>query len=239
MAVMAEEGVQRVAVVSGGGTGIGLATAKRLLSLGYAVTAVGIDREDDLPANLTFVRVDVSDDDAVREFSTSFPRLDALVNAAGINAHNRGEFDMKGFRRVVDVNLHGTASMCFAFQAALERAGGAIVNFASMHAIFGAALTPAYAASKGAVVQLTKSLAIAWGESGIRVNAVAPGWIETRISANARTNEDRARMILQRLPNKRWGVPDEVASVVCFLLSEEAGYVNGSVYHVDGGYSVT
>lgn len=229
----------RVAVVSGGGTGIGLATSKQLIDKGYEVTAVGIDRDERLPSGLRFAHLDISDDGAIAEFSSSFSRLDALVNAAGMNAHNRGEYEMKGFRRVIDVNLNGTAALCFAFQKALAAARGAIVNFASMHAIFGAPLTPAYAASKGAIVQLTKSLAIAWGESGIRVNAVAPGWIDTRISANAKNNPERAQAILQRLPNKRWGQPDEVAAVVCFLLSEEAGYVSGSVYHVDGAYSVT
>jgi NAD(P)-dependent dehydrogenase (short-subunit alcohol dehydrogenase family) len=226
-----------LAVVSGGGTGIGLATAQRLMAQGYAVTSVGLDREDVLPEGLTFVNLDVADDTAVREFSARFERLSALVNAAGTNAHNRGEYEMRGFRRVIEVNLIGTASLCLAFYDALQRAKGAIVNIASMHAIFGAPLTPAYAASKGGIVQLTKSLAVAWAASGIRVNAVAPGWVDTRLCAKAIHNEERAPSILERLPMKRWGQPDDVARVICFLLSAESDYVTGSLYPVDGGYS--
>ncbi len=238
MVKTADPGETRYAVVAGGGTGIGLATCRHLLSLGFAVTAVGIDREDALPPGLAFSRLDVTDDAEIAALSAGFPRLHALVNAAGMNAHHRGEYAMAGFRRVIDVNLNGTAALCFAFQPALEAARGAIVNIASMHAYFGAPLTPAYAASKGGVVQLTKSLAAAWGPSGIRVNAVAPGWIDTRLSSNAKKNEDRARGIMERLPLKRWGAAEEVADVIAFLLSKEARYVNGSVYNVDGGYSV-
>lgn len=233
------EGTKPLAVVTGGGTGIGLATAQRLMSLGYDVTSVGLAREDELPEGLAFVELDVANDAAVREFSARFPRLDALVNAAGMNAHNRGEYEMPGFRRVIEVNLIGTANLCLAFHDALRRTSGAIVNIASMAAIFGAALTPAYAASKGAIVQLTKSFAVAWAEEGIRVNAVAPGWIDTRICTNAIHNEARAPSILARLPMKRWGQPSDVARVISFLLSDEAAYVTGSLYAVDGGYSST
>jgi NAD(P)-dependent dehydrogenase (short-subunit alcohol dehydrogenase family) len=228
-----------VAIVSGGGTGMGLATAAKLLALGYQVTAAGTDSEDVLPPGLVFERLDVTDDAAVAQFARRFPRVDALVNAAGMLIHNRGEYDMSGFRRVLDVNLNGTAALCFAFHEALTVARGAVVNFASMYAIFGSPLTPAYAASKGAVVQLTKSLAVAWGPEGVRVNAVAPGWIETRISINAKNNETRNRAILDRLPLKRWASPEEAARAILFLLSPEAAYVNGAVLVVDGGYSIS
>jgi NAD(P)-dependent dehydrogenase (short-subunit alcohol dehydrogenase family) len=112
-----------------------------------------------------------------------------------------------------------------------------VVNIASMYALCGAPGTPAYAASKGAIVQLTKSLAVAWGAEGIRINAVAPGWIETRLAAAAKADEARNRRILERLPAGRWAPPAEVAEVIGFLLSDAARYVNGAVYTVDGGYS--
>ena len=117
----------KIAVISGGGTGIGLATARLLLAEGYKVTAIGIEAETELPAGLEFVKIDVTDDEAIENFAGRFKRLDALINAAGMIAHNRGEFDMKGFRRVVDVNLNGTAACCFAFKDALTAARGAIV----------------------------------------------------------------------------------------------------------------
>jgi NAD(P)-dependent dehydrogenase (short-subunit alcohol dehydrogenase family) len=228
---------QRTAVVSGGGTGIGLAVARRLLADGYAVTAVGIDREADLPAGLTFAELDVTDDAAVAAFASGRQPLDALVNAAGMIAREGREFTMAGFRRVIDVNLNGTASLCFALRDGLKAAGGAVVNIASMYALFGAPGTPAYAASKGAIVQLTKSLAVAWAPDGIRVNAVAPGWIETRLAAGAKADEARNRRIMDRLPIGRWGSGAEVADVIAFLLSDAARYVNGAVYAIDGGYS--
>jgi NAD(P)-dependent dehydrogenase (short-subunit alcohol dehydrogenase family) len=224
-------------VVSGGGTGIGLAVARRLMTDGYAVTAAGIDREGDIPEGLTFAELDVTNDGAVAAFAAAHPSVDALVNAAGMIAREGREFTMAGFRRVIDVNLNGTASLCFALRDSLRAAKGAVVNIASMYALFGAPGTPAYAASKGAIVQLTKSLAVAWGAEGVRVNAVAPGWIETRLALPAQADEARSRRIMDRLPAGRWAAPAEVADVIAFLLSDAARYVNGAVYTVDGGYS--
>jgi len=228
---------ERMAVVTGGGTGIGRATAELLLAHGYTVVAIGLEREDDLPATLQFRKVDLTDDDTILALGREFDRVDVLVNAAGMLVHGGGEFEIRNFRRVMAVNLESAAAMSFALQDALERAKGCIINFASMHAVFGSPLTPAYGASKSALVQLTKSLAVAWGPRGIRVNAVAPGWIETRLSQNALNSEERASGIMTRLPLKRWGAPKEVAEAILFLVSDNASYISGTTLTVDGGYS--
>ncbi len=138
---------------------------------------------------------------------------------------------------MVDVNLTGTMRMSVACRAALANAKGAIINLASMHAIFGAPLSPGYAASKAGVVQLTKSLAVAWAEDGIRVNAIAPGWIETPMTVPARSDAGRNRAILDRTPLGRWGTPEDIVGPALFLASDAASFITGTVLVVDGGYS--
>jgi NAD(P)-dependent dehydrogenase (short-subunit alcohol dehydrogenase family) len=167
----------------------------------------------------------------------SCPRIDALVNCAGILLKAK-EFDIDGFAKVLDVNLIGSMRMCVAAREKLAASKGAIVNTASMYAYFGAPHAPAYAASKGGVAQLTKSLAIAWAADGIRVNAIAPGWIDTDMARPAMQDPVRAAPILARTPMGRWGKPDDVASVVTFLVSEAARFVTGTVLPIDGGYLV-
>jgi NAD(P)-dependent dehydrogenase (short-subunit alcohol dehydrogenase family) len=145
---------------------------------------------------------------------------------------------MAGFERVLAVNLGGTMRMCVAAKPKLAAARGAIVNLGSMYSFFGAAHAPAYAASKGAVVQLTKSLAAAWAADGIRVNALAPGWIDTDMARPALQDPVRAAPIMARTPMKRWGTPDDVAVAALFLLSDAARFVTGVVLPVDGGYLI-
>jgi NAD(P)-dependent dehydrogenase (short-subunit alcohol dehydrogenase family) len=218
------------ALITGAASGIGRALFAAFGRAGYRT--IGIDCA---PAEGVEM-LDVTDDAAVTAFTANLDALSVLVNAAGI-LRLRQEYDPTEFARVVDVNLTGTMRMSVGCRAALAKGKGAIVNIASMHAIFGAPLSPAYAASKAGVVQLTKSLAVAWAEDGIRVNAIAPGWIDTPMTAAARADAARNRAILERTPLGRWGTPDDIVGPALFLASEAARFITGAVLAVDGGYS--
>lgn len=230
---------QKIALVTGGGTGLGQACVRKLLAEGYRVVSLGLDVEETIehPAHeeRTF---DVTDSGAIARLAQEFGAVDALVNAAGIIVHDRQEFTNAGFARVMDVNLRGTQEVCFALEAALKARKGAIVNFASMWSVFGSARNPAYSASKGAVDAFTRALAAAWAADGVRTNAVAPGWVKTRMAVNAMNTPERAEPILKRIPMARWGEPSEVAEAVAFLLSPAASYINGVTLPIDGGYMV-
>ena len=228
--------VERIAVVSGVTGGIGRALADGFGAAGYRVT--GIDRTE-APArtSVDYVRLDITDTAAVAAFGASLDRVDVLINAAGV-IRRVEEFEVAVFEQVVDINLTGTMRLATACQPALARAGGAVINIASMLSFFGGGLVPGYAASKGGVAQLTKSLAIAWAKDGIRVNAIAPGWIATAMTAALREDAARNRTILERTPMARWGTPDDLVGPALFLASEAARFVTGAILPVDGGYSV-
>jgi NAD(P)-dependent dehydrogenase (short-subunit alcohol dehydrogenase family) len=219
------------ALVTGAAGGIGGTLLSAFRAAGYQTIGV------DCVAAEGVMAVDITDADAVARCAARLEALDVLVNAAGVLRLQR-EYDLTEFTRVVEINLTGTMRMAMACRAALARAGGAIVNIASMHAIFGAPLSPAYAASKAGVVQLTKSLAVAWAGDGIRVNAIAPGWIETPMTVPARSDTNRNRAILERTPLGRWGTPDDLVGPALFLAGDGARFITGAVLPVDGGYSV-
>jgi NAD(P)-dependent dehydrogenase (short-subunit alcohol dehydrogenase family) len=228
----------KTALVTGGTTGIGAGIASALAELGAKVVAAGVQSENhQLPAHslISVQELDVRDNTAISEVINTLPQLDILVNCAGIISREK-EHQVDVFENVIDINLTGTLRCCTAARNKLAQTQGCIVNTASMLSFFGGGLVPGYSASKGGIMQLTKSLAIAYAAEEIRVNAVAPGWITTSLTQALQDDPLRAEPILNRTPLKRWGTPADVAKAVIFLCSPAASFITGIILPVDGGY---
>jgi 2-dehydro-3-deoxy-D-gluconate 5-dehydrogenase len=244
----------RVAVVTGGNGGIGLAMAEGLARAGASVAVVGRDvaktgraaariAEEQAVATLPVV-ADVADERqverAVAEVLGRFGRLDVLINNAGVTVRTPPEAQaLDDWRKVLDINLTGVFLMSKAAYPALKQGGGGkVINIGSLASIFGVPYAPSYAASKGGVVQLTRSLALAWARDNIQVNAILPGWFETDMTDGARrVVAGLYERVLARTPQGRWGQPSDIAGTAVWLAAPASDFVTGAAIPVDGGFS--
>ncbi|MCB8881084.1 glucose 1-dehydrogenase [Acidisoma cellulosilytica] len=243
----------RVALVTGGNGGIGLAMARGLAQAGADVVITGRDAEkgkaavaslEALGGRAAFLAGDLAEAEDCKGLADKaadrFDRLDILINNAGIVARKRPEaLTLEEWNQVLATNL-SSAFLCAqgAYPHMLAAGGGKIINIGSMLSLFGTAFGAAYGASKGGLVQLTRSLAAAWGPENIQVNAVLPGWIATAMGATARAEVTglEAR-VTERTFARRWGEPDDLEGIAVFLASNASNYITGAAIPVDGGYA--
>jgi len=243
----------RIALVTGGNGGIGLGMARGLGQAGATVILVGRNAEKSAAAlralqseglRAESLPCDVTDEGAVQrlfaEVGQRHGRLDILVNNAGTTVRKPPQdFTLEEWNSVMDVNLT-SAFLCSraAYPLMVKAGGGKVINIGSILSIFGAAYAPAYCASKGGIVQFTKSLALAWAKDNIQANAVLPGWIDTELTVGARGQVPGLNeRVLARTPAGRWGTPQDLAGIAVFLASRASDFVTGAAIPVDGGYA--
>lgn len=238
-------------IVTGSTRGLGRSMAEGLMEAGAEVvimgsTAKALDVAEYYAKNGFLCHGVASDLGNRKELLAGFQealeklggKLDVFVNAAGIQKrHFCEDFPMDDWDAVIDINLNATFMLCqLAGREMLKQGSGKIINVASMLSFFGGYTVPAYAASKGAIAQLTKALSNEWASKGINVNAIAPGYMATEMNTALLNDENRSAEILGRIPTKRWGTGEDMKGVTIFLASQASSYLSGSVIPVDGGY---
>jgi len=244
----------RVAIVTGGNGGIGLGMARGLADAGADIAVVGRNEEKskaavaDLKARgvkAIAVTTDVTDKTAVArmvgQVASELGRVDILVNNAGINIRKPPHvLEAEEWESVIDTNLTSAFLCSKAVHPMMKVAGrGKVINIGSMMSIFGASFAPAYAASKGGIVQFTRACACAWAPDNIQANAILPGWIDTDLTKRARLEVGGLHeRVLARTPAARWGAIDDFAGIAVFLASPASDFVTGTAIPVDGGYSI-
>ncbi len=244
----------KVAIVTGGNGGIGLGMALGLAGQGANIAIVGRNAEksakaakkiaDETGVKTLAITCDVAKESqvnaAIAQIVEGLGRIDILINNAGINIRKQPQdLSLAEFQEVMDVNLTSAFLMSKAAYPAMKSAGaGKIINIGSMTSIYGSSFASAYASSKGAIVQLTKSLALSWAPDHIQVNAILPGWIDTELTEKARVEvAGLHERVLVRIPHGRWGKPADLAGTAIWLSSPASDYVTGVAVAVDGGYT--
>lgn len=238
---------EKVAVITGGASGIGLATAKNLLSKGANVVLVDWNEDvsriaESLNERVLGIRCDVSSDTDVKkcvdDVIEKFGHIDYLVANAGIGGgpNKAHEVSIDEWNKVIGVNQTGIFLMNkYVIPNMLLNGGGAIVNTSSMYGLVGTTMSFAYSASKGAINQMTRSLALTYARDNIRVNAIAPGYVDTPILASV--PKDMKDAMANQLPIGRLGKDTEIANLICYLLSDEASFITGAIVSIDGGFT--
>lgn len=230
-------------LVVGGSSGIGNGIARAFRAKGATVYVCGTrDKASDYASEegsnldgLHYARLDVSDGASVEAFRPAFDRLDVLVLAQGAVIYRRGEFEMPGFRKVLEVNLMSLMACSTKFHPMLNAANGSLIIVSSTAAYHSTMGNPAYNASKTGAVGLTRTLAQAWAEDGVRVNGIAPGLVDTKMTRVTTANPKRLEGAVQKIPLKRLGTPADMAGAALFLASPLASYIVGQTIVVDGG----
>ena len=233
-------------LVIGGSSGIGRGIAESFVNYNANVCITGTrdsinDYEENISKNIekcNYQQLDLSNHDNLKKIDLPFNNLDHLICSQGIVAYKRKEFEMDTFKKVVDLNLNSIMASCSFFQEKLSQSNGSIIiigSGASYHSVKG---NPAYSASKGGLLTLIKTLAEAWAEKNIRVNGIAPGFVATKLTEVTYKNEKRYEDTLQSIPLGRWGTPNDMGELACFLCSSGASYITGQMITSDGGMSL-